>query len=825
MESAENFFELNESIYTNLIADLLIRTSDVKLSIEEGEKVYRADILLENDGERYNVFISYPSTRYTSFSKHFDNKALIRSNERIIIVHFDNDVRYELLKDDLDKQRKVRSVVYNLKWILANLIKYPELFDKYSIPRFDEKAIDDIINSRDSSVKSKGSKLSAKLTARQPEYSIDEKGKIVYGQVLGDEIKDYDVFFMPQSFSEAIGKNGIANEILKILGIPHDYFQLQQKILDEQGFQWLEWYNKKVDEHKNFCFILSRNKSKDSVGFSEALKKAVLQVSRFNADNYPKPLKIFIPFIGAGSGNMKPEESLRQVLVGVKQMLETFDRPLIRINFPLKAISEDIESYKNIIKKELHRSDIIDPIYESRIARITGDHDEGDDHLKIDKDVEAFAKIIASSNFVPPLAIALFGEWGSGKSFFMKKLMDKIDHYAKNEKSINSPTFCKGIAQIHFNAWSYLDNNLFASIVSEVFDKLDQYITGDNNAKKEQKEIEDELAEKLQSVKEQQHLLISKKRENEREIELLATSIHRAKKELEKEAKAIKSNTFDKIIAQIEREYEPKEKLKEALKPVTINNQPVNFDEPEQALKELKSTRLFVLNFMRLIIQDRNNLIWLGLAVLIVITLSVLSMIRLDLNLIIPEVLITLIAPLPIIWKGIQKTIEFLSPIIEKVTIIKNEYDNRIKTAQSRFEQYEKASRIEIEQKRYELNLFDHKKAELSRQADEIDHLLKHKISQKAMYSFILKRSSSEDYKKHLGIISTIRKDFETLSDLFDKSNTEYKSFREQFAHPLERIVLYVDDLDRCTEEKVIEVLEAVNLLFGFSTFCCCRGG
>ena len=53
----------------------------------------------------------------------------------------------------------------------------------------------------------------------------------------------------------------------------------------------------------------------------------------------------------------------------------------------------------------------------------------------IDDDVDAFARLIASRHMSPPLSVAVFGDWGSGKTFFMRRLqrfavhgLDGIDH-------------------------------------------------------------------------------------------------------------------------------------------------------------------------------------------------------------------------------------------------------------------------------------------------------------------------------------------------------------------------------------------------------------
>jgi KAP family P-loop domain len=75
---------------------------------------------------------------------------------------------------------------------------------------------------------------------------------------------------------------------------------------------------------------------------------------------------------------------------------------------------------------------------------------------------------------------------------------------------------------------------------------------------------------------------------------------------------------------------------------------------------------------------------------------------------------------------------------------------------------------------------------------------------------FIEERTASADYSKHLSVVTLIRKDFEKLSELIEKRDP---------ALPIDRIVLYVDDLDRCRPERVIEVLEAVHLLLAFRLF------
>jgi hypothetical protein len=80
---------------------------------------------------------------------------------------------------------------------------------------------------------------------------------------------------------------------------------------------------------------------------------------------------------------------------------------------------------------------------------------------------------------------------------------------------------------------------------------------------------------------------------------------------------------------------------------------------------------------------------------------------------------------------------------------------------------------------------------------------------------FLKDRASADDYRRHLGLVSLVRRDFEQLSLLLTRA-TETK---DDTLPQIDRIVLYIDDLDRCRADRVIEVLEAVHLLLAFPLF------
>jgi hypothetical protein len=78
------------------------------------------------------------------------------------------------------------------------------------------------------------------------------------------------------------------------------------------------------------------------------------------------------------------------------------------------------------------------------------------------------------------------------------------------------------------------------------------------------------------------------------------------------------------------------------------------------------------------------------------------------------------------------------------------------------------------------------------------------------LYGFVEDRYHAEDYRRYLGMIPLIRGDLKQLAR---------HAAKDQGGPGIERIVLYIDDLDRCAADQVVKVLEAVNLLFVLPLF------
>ena len=99
---------------------------------------------------------------------------------------------------------------------------------------------------------------------------------------------------------------------------------------------------------------------------------------------------------------------------------------------------------------------------------------------------------------------------------------------------------------------------------------------------------------------------------------------------------------------------------------------------------------------------------------------------------------------------------------------------------------------------------------------------LREQRPERRLYRFIEERAGANDYRQHLGLVSLVRRDFRELSRLFTEKEDGETAWNSQFGpaeKSVDRIVLYVDDLDRCQPQRVVEVLEAVHLLLDFPLF------
>lgn len=511
---------------------------------------------------------------------------------------------------------------------------------------------------------------------------------------------------------------------------------------------------------------------------------------------------------------------------------------------------------------------------------------EAIDHLGVEREAKAFARVAASSALAPPISIGVFGEWGSGKTFFMEKMHRAVQEYAASaalaEKAGEATAYHQDVVQIRFNAWHYMESNLWASLVDHIFRKLDDWLQQSEVPEPDVRELYDQLATaralKFEAL---ESLIQARKQQQRAEHEL--SQRHAEIERLESQPAAVDRSKFWQAVANVvDKEFRTKHQ--EAI------NKAVNqlgFDDFGKSAKGLFAA----LEQSRASFR-RSEVTWRALVKKVGSPLGAALLVACIL--IVPVLLAAIVATLgeegfidtlvqsigqPILaiagaiggasgWIGVA--VHGANKALAKVEGFQAELDKQLQkpaaadasnalTEDRELLQHQAV----VAQRRTEAEVAAN---DLTRAGEQVAAALQgfHESARGRLHRFIREKIKQGDYAKHLGIIATIRKDFEQLAQIMvdEKSETQaaadFEGERQAYASRLEalgidslqtqelltdeeagalrdeatsfreepkqmrffrRIVLYIDDLDRCPPEKVVEVLQACHLLLCFPLF------
>jgi len=88
-----------------------------------------------------------------------------------------------------------------------------------------------------------------------------------------------------------------------------------------------------------------------------------------------------------------------------------------------------------------------------------------------------------------------------------------------------------------------------------------------------------------------------------------------------------------------------------------------------------------------------------------------------------------------------------------------------------------------------------------------------------SLMDFVSDRLQVDDYGKRLGLMQQVKQDLADLSDRLTDWEHNREELKKFFPRGPARVVLYIDDLDRCPPDRVVEVLESVQLLLNTKLF------
>jgi hypothetical protein len=427
--------------------------------------------------------------------------------------------------------------------------------------------------------------------------------------------------------------------------------------------------------------------------------------------------------------------------------------------------------------------------------------------LDIMEDVQTLAAVMLAKDVKPPLAIGLFGDWGTGKSFFMESLEAATERLAQSRRR----GFYSEIVSIRFNAWHYAETNLWASMVSHILEQLAAHVNPQLSPEEQQAELTKQLAS-AKAV----HAQAEKEKERvegllrDRATELQDAKVAREKKELT--LRDFKASDLRRLL---DSDKALKSKLEKALGEMGIPAVLDSMANLTKVIAEAGSVRGRILSLATAVLQGKNRLATIAL-LLLVLAIPAIAL-AIDSNVaqhffvrvggVVAEVTAFVVGAKKLLGDGLTKVKANLSLIEEAKRKVDEEISKMRAKPTKEEEKIEKEiSELKAKEKQTE--------ARLSAAAQQVVELEKRmQTAQQGLMTFLAERAGSDDYRKHLSLISTIRRDFNSLGQHLEAASTGAQSRR------VDRIVLYIDDLDRCPEEKVMEVLQAVHLLLAYPLF------
>jgi hypothetical protein len=113
--------------------------------------------------------------------------------------------------------------------------------------------------------------------------------------------------------------------------------------------------------------------------------------------------------------------------------------------------------------------------------RFDNDQPFGGDKLNYDAYARAFAQVLMSDETSTPLTVGIYGAWGMGKSFLMRRIGEMMGKPPENKNNpaerIVNPNSKYDFLFVDFNAWTYSGSqNLWAGLITKLYDDVEKYL-------------------------------------------------------------------------------------------------------------------------------------------------------------------------------------------------------------------------------------------------------------------------------------------------------------------------------------------------------------
>lgn len=440
--------------------------------------------------------------------------------------------------------------------------------------------------------------------------------------------------------------------------------------------------------------------------------------------------------------------------------------------------------------------------------------DVREDMLDFREEARATAELICLQQS-GPLAIGLFGDWGSGKSSFLRLLQFEIDSLtaAVGKLRANDPDaagpFIGGAAHVRFDVWQYNDAQLTLALANETFAQLRR---DDLRA-----EVITQLATELKTWDREAGDLNDGIAKAETARDEAAAKIRTADESRQDALKKTRDSTLQKLVEALVASAPGKAGVAHRTEAAQLAWELLGTTDAEGAART-GSAAGFADNLR--VLRSAPASVWLtagvwGLVALVVAFFVVA--VTADPTFV-PLIAALLPAALPL-WQFTRRVTGVLADYRQQVAQTEREHQADREKAEDTFRQAER----EIEAKQQSLRA---RRAKIERfGTGKIDDVYGYFLSEGPL----VRRLGEE-----AGLTSRVRRAFRILDDLISDRSRDRTADLADPLHPAtteplpahasarsvpERIIFYIDELDRCRAAQVVNMLEVVHLLLAFRNF------
>ena len=426
-----------------------------------------------------------------------------------------------------------------------------------------------------------------------------------------------------------------------------------------------------------------------------------------------------------------------------------------------------------------------------------GDTEQGEDRLGVETIAEVLAETLVFADLEPPFVLGILGEWGRGKSYFFNLMLDHIIGIQKKPvDQVEENTFAGHIYVIKFDAWTFSRGEILSSFMYQILKTLN-----------EQLQFEETMTPEALQAGEISTIEVFRDLTNE-EIQYLEEDrdeILRTIKTIKKEG----DSASHRLLKAININYdEEQKKLKDIEDKIEIQKRAsCAVRDIERIIGETALDDINGIRDLKSLIEDIKSISWYNkfrfsnIPSIAIFCSTLLLILAIVFSLKFGDKISSMQSAIVAIPSGLFSAV---LPVIASIS----ETTNKIKPVIAKLNQDQAANDEDLEAGECTSLLGSDRLEKLKNQKAEIENRA-FAIKDSSLYDTIKEKIDSKQYEGNLGIEHKVQQDLQRMSD--GLLNTRNK--QSIFPRGAPRIVLFVDDLDRCEAEVVEEVIKALQLL------------